>query len=571
MSEKFKRERQSKGNNKRRSNTNGKSRVTTSAISSDKGIKCPDRRESNNSMNDTSWYTRYPDLVEPLAKVPFPNKPGMSINLGKVGYTQKEASGVVEKTATFSQKIPGIMTLSWYPIVGETDGPTSPVGLMAKEIYSKIRQQYSGSLDADAPDFVMYIYSLDSIYSYIGALKRIYRALDAYDKQNYFTPDGVLHAAGIKIEAAIELRKNKANFREAINQLIRMTDRFKVPSDLDLFVRHYWMNDHVYLDAPEKFGQMYMFREDAFYMYKELGTVTAPDVKAAGMELIDAPWTTLKANSVSELYDFGHNLITALSAWDDAYTISGYLMRAYADSPEFSIQLLTGEEVLELSYQPEVLMQIHNSFAIGTIANEESGLVRYYLNNPKVNQDPTTNTVHCSMRGKEGGYDMLDNYDQLVPFLNMATTDPDIADILIATRLKASVYRDADDWACWIAGTELPIAWFFTVRDWDGNWENVAYPCVANISRNPYISKSPSVGQSDTFRAIRAITLASHFDWAPLSIVVMYDYEVSGGTTLAYDPVINLYGDLRNLAALDNDILKELHRVCMLSELDSFR
>lgn len=560
-----------KGANRRNKSNNRRQQFNANSVAPDGGIRCLDNTGDTNSMNDVSWYTRYPDLIEPLAKIPFPYKPGMDIKLGTLTYSQKTNDGINTKTTEFVQRIPGVMVLSWYPTVGQTDGPTSPVGLMAKEIYSKIRQQYSGSLDADAPDFVMYLYALDSIYSYIGGLKRIYRALDSYDRQNYFLPNGILAGAGMNENTVAHLRVNKANFREMINQLIRMTDRFKVPSEIDLFVRHYWMNDHIYLDAPDKMGQFYMFRQDAFYMYKEQGTVTDDNIKAAGMELIDAPWFDLKDLTVADLYDFGHRLIVALSEWDDSYTISGYLMRGYEGSPEFTVTSLTDGEDLQATYSPEVLMQIHNSFPIGTqVLNDFAGVDRY-LSDVTVRQDPTTNAVHASLRGAEGGFDLQDEYDDFTPVFNMASPNPTPADILVASRLKASVYRDDEDWATWIVGTEIPVAWFMIAYDEDHKLQRVPYPTIAKINRSPYISSSVSTGASDTYQAIYGLMLASHFDWAPLSIAIMHDYDVSGTTNLAYAPVINLFGDIRNVAPISKENLAELHRVCMLSELNSFR
>lgn len=560
-----------KGSNKHSKSNSYRQQSNPTSVPINGGTRCLDSTGDTNSMNDISWYTRYPDLIEPLAKIPFPYKPGMEINLGSIAYRQKSENGVVEKTAEFIQRIPGVMVLSWYPTVGQTDAPTSPVGLMAKEIYSKIRQQYSGSLEADAPDFVMYLYALDSIYAYIGALKRIYRALDSYDRQNYFLPNGILMGAGMNENTVAHLRVNKANFRESINQLIRMTDRFKVPSEIDLFARHYWMNDHIYLDAPDKTGQFYMFREDAFYIYKEVGTVKDPSIKAAGLELIDAPWYNFADLTVTSLFEFGHKLIVALSEWDDSYTISGYLMRGYEGSPEFAVTALVDGEDLQATFSLEVLMQIHNSFPIGVQDGNTAAKVTDYLSDPTVRQDPTTNAIHASLRGAEGGYDLLDDYDHITPFLNMATPNPTPADILIASRLKASAYRDADDWVTWIVGTEIPISWSIIAYDANHIARRVPYPAIAIMSTAPFVSNSPSTGASSTYTAIHGIMLASHFDWAPLSIGFMSDYDLTDGLGVDYAPVINLLGDIRNLAPLSKETLAELHRVCMLSELNSFR
>lgn len=219
------------------------------------------------SLNDMSWYSHYPELLEATARVPFPNRPGMEVPLGKVNLTIGNVSN-----PSVSYQVPGVASMFWVPAFAKSEKATDPMSIAAREIYSKVRSKFSSSLDADAPDFIMYLGALDSIFAYIGALKRIYRVLDVYTPNNYILPDGLLQGMNFSPETVNELRIHKADFNFAINQLVRMSRKFHLPATMDLFNRHYWMNDNVYTDAPDINSQFYVFVQAGFYKFAELNT-----------------------------------------------------------------------------------------------------------------------------------------------------------------------------------------------------------------------------------------------------------------------------------------------------------
>lgn len=341
-----------------------------------------ERKSAVNPFNDFEWYNKNPDLSVSAGSIPFPYRPGTKVS-ALTSYTFGSGTTVIRKS-----NIPGICTFNWIPSLGYSVDPNSPISIAARQIYAKVRSVFSGSIDADAPDFVIYLGALDSIFSYIGAMKRLYRLINSYSPNNHFIPEGVMTALGIDAELYNDLRVHKMQLFGAINQLVGMTERFVCPSVFSMFNRHYWLNDNIYMDSPSMNAQFYAFVQNGFYKFAMLPTVNEPSVKAGGLQMVDFPTTTDSSNLyVDTLFNFGVGLINALAESDDAYTISGYLMRAYDGADKFRVDRLGIDEKFDALYVPEVLMQIENATSVGGSTDTV---------NVEVTQDPGTNTVWCT-------------------------------------------------------------------------------------------------------------------------------------------------------------------------------
>lgn len=139
--------------------------------------------------NPIEWYNRYPQLLEAAGRIPFPYRPGMLVNLGTIGARTASPTQV-------NTHIPGACVLNYVPTVGQSSGSISPISQVAREIYGKVRAAFSSELAVGPADFVMYLMALDSIFSNIGFLKRIYRIVNTYSPDNYAMPDLLLRSMG---------------------------------------------------------------------------------------------------------------------------------------------------------------------------------------------------------------------------------------------------------------------------------------------------------------------------------------------------------------------------------------
>nr|DAI65816.1 MAG TPA: capsid [Picobirnaviridae sp.] len=520
------------------------------------------RKQPDTGVNDFSWYNRNPQLTVAAASLPFPYRPGMTV--GSLIY-DSNAPTLIGSRFT----IPGVMALDWIPTLGQSATALDPASLAAKEIYAKVRSVYSGSLDADAPDFMIYLMALDSIFSYIGYWKRIYRILNAYSPSNYQTPDSILAAMGLEEEQATALRNNRAQLLYNINELIGMTRKFKCPAVFDVFNRHYWMNDNVYTDDASINSQFYLFNQKAFYQFylEEIES----GVHAGGLRAIRFVPSTIEA-----MYTFGKNLIDALASSEDGYTISGYLTRAYQDVPNFSVDDLMGSEVFTPMYEPSVLQQIENS--CGVMPSElfmktADTVENNIINSNNISQKPATNAIISTPTAPMGDTTTSD-YWILKPALNIRSDQPSVIDVIEASRLAA--YIDPNEMVSVknykvYCGTELPLRWRFYTNNLSSTFGRVASAlvpgwAVEQSQRWVVADDSDSLSGVNT-DAVLPLMFMSNFDWAPRIVVRM---QKGNPATSADKFAEYLFWDVHNLTTFELDQMKQINRVCLLSEFNSF-
>lgn len=518
-----------------------------------------EKTNDSSAKNDISWYSRYPELLVAAGSFPFPYRPGMNIDLGST-----TGSTVIKRQLA----IPGVMCLSWAPSIGVSNDATSPASVAAKEIYAKVRSKYSGALDADAPDFMVYLMALDSIFAYIAWMKRIYRTLNAWTPNNYVLPDVVLSAMGLRAADITTLRSEKTLLWQCINELVLQSRKFTCPALMDIFNRHYWMSDNVYTDENSINSQFYIFNLRSVYKYADLPIDgdTAGNT-AAGLITVDMPWVGGGATA-AKLLKFGLDLIQALVSWDDAYTINGYLMRAYEGAPSFVVAEIMENEVLTPVYEEEVLVQIENSRTLPTVgyawnpANErynlsvtQNVLKNVLVSNPKCSISTTYDQVGAM---SEGGY-------TLPPMLSIRSDNPSVADSVVASRLQALVLNaervsvGEKQWVYDITfdcGTEIPIGWHLYTQVWDSS--------AASTTNPQYIEQTPVVPTSvSTSIPAQMISIVEQFDWHPFIWLTSYTINAFNGTLFPA-------GDTHNITTITPDALKNLHRVCLFSEFNSF-
>lgn len=534
-----------KWNKGKRNFNNNDKRGATSAKSGVNSSFAPKAGE-----NDISWYSKNPQLLLAAGAFPYPYRPGMQFDAASVWNWSSTAN---TPPIDYTFQVPGVLALEWIPSIGQSRLATDPASVTAKQIYARVRAAYSGELSVDAPDFMMYLLALDSVFSYIAAMKRIYRTLNAYTIQNHILPDRVLSAMGISASMAVYLRQNMTRFWQAINTLVLQSRQFTCPAIMDVFNRHYWMSDNVYLDAPMLNAQMYVFKQQGYYIFNELPVDEAGNL-ASGLSLMPTPFdNTDPRNNVDEVnafYGFGVNLLTSLIQWDEAYTINGYLQRAYEGTGSFVVEEIPQSEVLVPVYVEEVLMQIENSRTIPYYAYVET----QYEGNLEITQDVTTNAILCDLnlvvKDVSTATNQTNKIMEINEMISMRSDAPTVADNVIATRLHAvcATVPEVVDNTIEVTivpsvGTEIPLQWkvvgdngeFATLQDivTDGDFDIPA------------------------FESLIALIELEAFDWHPFFWV-------------AYNQQMFPLGDVHNITNISKRTLENLHRICLYSEFNSF-
>lgn len=488
-------------------------------------------------LNDFSWWNHNPLLTEGAARFPYTTKAGMRFNFFHPG---EQGQTVADFT------VPGIAVLEWLPTVGQSSQPEDPASIIGTQLYSKVRAAYSGALAVDAPDFVIYLLGLDSVFSYIARLRRIYRVVNVFSPENHNTPDVLLAALGIDDTRAISsIRREKVKLWQGINTLIAQTHRVHCPAVFDLFNRHVWMNENVYTDAPVPNSQWYVFRQDSYYKFAAINT---PDGVPAGGLKPSAPPMNADA-TVDALLDFGSELINAFLGWDDVFTISGYLGRAFEGTPEYVIPELAQDEVFSPVYVPEVLMQIENA---NTICDGNSNAE--LLASTQISQNPLTNCILSAP--KLPSYKSTTWQHNWSEVLTMRTDTPGVQENVIASRLHASV--DAHDGRV-LCCTEIPVVWRIYINEMVSPTSKPYYRTMGVMQRMVLPYNLEAVGFREAFEAVGSIT---NFDWHPLVFCAEQVSETK------YKPFI--FGDLHNPTKITPEMLENLHRVCLYSAMNAF-
>lgn len=506
--------------------------------------------ESNNRFggNSVEWYTRYPSLTAAAGSLPYPYKPGMLMPLGQV----KESAAQTAPSDVVAS-LPGVLTFNWTPSVGRSSSQTSPISIVGKELYAKVREKFSGSIEADAPDFVIYLMALDSIFSYIASLKRLYRIINAYSPENYFTPNGLLASLGYTPAQVENLRENKIQLYQNINELVLMTRKFKCPRIMDIFNRHVWLNDHVYTDAPTIKSQFYMFAQQYFYKFTMLNVVDQPTVQAGGLQ-VAAPTIEGNSNVVGQLFTFGRSLIDALAASDDGYLISGYLMRAYEGFPDFYVdELLLGETLIP-KYNEEVLGEIENLHTL------PAGLLSISLN---ITQNPATNAIISDPIAQ---YDRLSNavvhrLDGLLPRLTSRSDVPTVAESVINSRMMSYISSfsnlsgtgpvSAEVYSC----SEIYLSMRMTVANAVGWYTSAAFHSDIALAFSDGLERTEQDWIGDVMRL-------GSWDWSPIVTTVLGDAQAR--------PDVILCGDIHNITTISKSALINLNNVCLYSLFNAF-
>lgn len=517
-------------------------------------FKAAAQKNSRPYDNDLSWYAHNPTLLADAANFPYPNRPGMQL-----AYTSESNA--------YKYVLPGILSLEWMPSIGVSASPSDPASILGNEIYSRVRNAFSGDLKADGPDYVMYILALDSIFAYIANLKRIYRIMTAWTPDNRHLPENVLNALDVEAPTLDNLRKDRVQFHQYINQLVLMTRKFVCPGDFDYINRHYWMNDNVYTDRASINSQFYVFRQIGYLQFAMLPNTDGVD--APGVKMVKDPlWGATSPNNLTafQLYKFGEDLINSLSTWDEVYTINGYLQRAYEGSPTFVVDELPFDSVLVPVYSEEVLSQIENATCVPLNVNSTtdfSGL--------NITQNTKTNSVVAAPRfvyTQPSGASPLSSYrffENLKPYINLRSDNPTAAMNVEATRLKCQVAVNvspagegytitANISSC---ASEIVTGYVLSgTRSYNGQLANTVHYLTSVLQFKP----------NDTWdirQYMWAYGLLSSFDWHPITT---YLYTDNSG--IPVNAILN--GDVANITYIDRNALENLHTVCLYSLLNSF-
>lgn len=460
---------------------------------------------THDRTNDPRWYANNPQLLESAASYSFASVLG-----GKLPYSAVSS-------------VPGVLALRFVPCFGDQAATVA-----ARNVYSYVRHANSGKANYDAPDLMMYIMAVDSAFSYISMLQRIYGVLRLYDQRNRYYPDALLKAMGVNAE---DLKANMANFNFHINQLVAKASVLWIPNTMPVVERHYWMNANLYTDGESAKAQTYLFTQVSFYKYD-------PTLTQQGGGLTPLTWLTGTDKTYADIIKFSESLFAPLDANNEDFgIIGGDILKAYGADKLYKVNEIPFDYTVMPTYSKEVLSQIHNStassYGLGKIIQDAEG--RIYESTINVDTDPT-NLAWLPAQ-------------QMFDFFQADNPSPE--QVMVATRLKESApfitSVTVDNKTTWTVtpmarGTERLQAMQLWYVGNDGNLASVIFT-------------SGSVGTFDVGTTRIVLSLYSMFDWAPF----LYIRDENDNASV-------VIGDVENYTTIGFEGLTKLHTTAVWSE-----
>lgn len=531
-----------KSKDQRNKRSNFKSRTNNKGSKFDRKSKT-ESDVAKEKYNDPSWYVKEGQLAKDVASLSFNNALGAPVRI------ENELTYITQsQSPAYITAMPGIYTINTVPAMGYSGDGSSPINIAAKNIYSYVRHQNSGHSNYDAPDLMLYIGAMDSVYSFIATLMRAYGTARTFSQVNRYVGDALLAAQGFK---ASELRQNLADFRSYINMFITKASAFCTPNIMTLYKRHFWMMSGVYKDEDIIKSQMYMYRPVSLWQYDELdgaGYLKAVPFLSQFSEtngISTTQWT------LSNIYSYGNNMLSALNNSEDINIMSGDILKAYGQGNLWQLGLINEDYVVLPVYSEEVLDQIHNTTFVG--GKPTTGVNQTTTTDPVLTMDGlnVTQNVSPTQDGRivftpEFVGNAIPSWTRLV---DLHYDEPTPEQVLVATRnmVMGSVMSQTSTYTVQIetCGSDLAL----TASIWQYGTNGTAY--------------GTGLFTNDTKPIDGVLKMAEKFKRAPLFYSLN---NPTGGGSLPGD-MNGIWGDIDNYTVISYDDLRRMHESAILAML----
>lgn len=515
---------------------------------------------NTSTVNDFSWYNTLPELTSAAAQFPFSRPLGTPIthhDNGAYGeWMQYWKEGKTLNT------VPGFMSIEWFPTIGKADDVNSPINVVAREIYSFVRHANSGSANYDAPDLMMYLMAMDTIYSLYTDAVRAYGLANLYTSQNRYMPKYLLKAIGWDHSSIIG---NMAQFRWAINNIAYKMSSLAVPNFMSYYLRHMWLNSGVYLDKPSAKAQMYAFKQHAGYKYVQQDRTRF----VAKLEYFELPsftpdsWLTLM-----------NDLIDPLLGSEDMGIMSGDILKAFGQDNLFSVAPIGIDYVVLPSYQPEVLGQVQNITIMGDPAEdaEINNLIQVTRDVWQLVKSETLDSYlyqNVAFHGEGADSKLKTTILSTTKLVNSDMDMPTPENVMVSTRFtncpNAWVSTGAGDtmesWALWNGvGTTYSTEIVRGVQIIGLTAKGVPYATSYNEMGIGLLAATP-MSSAVSLNKAKEFCYWTKFDYAPtIPVWVQVGNDPSGACFVDY------MQDTNNYTVMNSDDLTRLHEAALMSE-----
>lgn len=534
-------------------------------------------REFKNSKagtNDVQWYARNPQLLSDSASFSYNAALGSKLDWSSAIELGSPVQ-LIAYGSNYRWAFPGILAIHYANWCGSSDPnlgshETSAINIAAENIYSFVRHANSGHANYDAPDLMMYLMAMDSLYSFIGWCRRLYGTARLFSQKNYYYQRLLTEVQGVDYP---DLMQHLSDFRAYINTLSAKASAFAVPATMPIMQRHFFMASNVYKDHDTEKAQLYVFQPEGFHFYGVDSTLPTP--YDTPFQLIFKPFAAWNAAtttpmSISSIMAYGESMISALLQSEDIGIMSGDILKAFSGNI-FSIPATPEDYVVMPVYNPEVLSQIQNSRDVPDVVRDaiKSGYPTEW-HRLDILQNPNTNKLVADFRSGVGTWitgitEYGDLVDAVNPIVSLNNEHPTPADTMIATRLTQSWILEYGDntavpstansnrWKCQACGTEVVLGYYLAEITGINNASiHIINPALA------VDNGSQTIGTT----VLKDMFALSNFDWHPFSTFGIYQ-RLSG--TQSRITMIGYLGDIDTYRVFTAEELAKLDQTALLS------
>lgn len=494
--------------------------------------------------NPFSWYDKFPQLIKDVGQYTFATPLGNKLNLnGPVSYP-------------FSNTIaePAIMRLNYIPTIGYSADKTSPINRSALRCYSYLRSKIRTANNYDSQDFMMGLMGIDSLHNFYEMGKRIYGVAQLWTPMNLAYPELLLKSMGIQPSTVVY---NLAEVRAWLNMFGLNISRFCAPKNIEIFARHKWMNEGLYVDSDNSRAQTYVFVPEGFWKYN--------NTAAQGGQL---DWVPLKSNwnkllTWDEFTAIGESLLEALAGDNDMDDIAGDVYNAWGINGILTVQEIPENYRVLPSYDKTVMSQIENATFVGGWSSQYTPVISQ---NPTVNNGAILFTPEFQINGNTHLHSNASHryiLENRLINMHMETVTPE--EYIEATRLAVmcdDVPNDKGGFSPTVFGADVLTCMqvgYVTVSEATPETDDPYSVGMVNAIDFP---NNATFNAATVWAALQDITQLAHFDWCP-----DLAYYVYVNDTAKYQRTLGSR-DIDNVTVVNFDALKQVHEVCMLSLFD---
>lgn len=508
-------------------------------------------RDVLHEYNDASWYANNPKLLRDAASFSYNTPLGAPFRLRTL--LNPGTAGPLEHVSPRYSSVPGLMSIEIIPTVGVALDAQAPVNVAAQDTYSFVRYKNSGGANYDAPDLMLYLLAMDSIYGCWNAYKRLYGFIATYNQLNRYMPRAYVKAMNVDFD---DLIQHLADFRAYLNMTAAKITAFCVPATFTYNVRHSWLYSNIYKDSNTQKAQQYMFVPAGFYQYDE---TSSPE----GGLLTFQPFTgTTTPRKYSSLVTYMDNMLNALQYSEDIGIMSGDILKAYGQGNLFKLSAVDPEYVVEPVYNEEVLNQIHNLVMVRSDSYDDLSIV----------QDPNTNFIkfNPTFTAANG---VIPNASGIL--LNMPWDDVTPENSMVGSRLSAIV-----DYVNPTSGTgpkhfvTVGSEFVSNIYIWymanSSATSDAIYTSmdVQKMQYYQYLPMDTGTAVTPAMTYVELLTLIanlSNFDWHPITYLA-YRNNASPGTT--NETLCGVLADMNNYTIVSEDDVIDMNLTALLSEFN---